>query len=45
MPRSYTTTKDDMALTNSIRTMVDLASVLGRKELEFAPPGGGARGC
>ena len=36
VPRSYTTTKDDMALTNSIRTMVDLASVQGRKELEFA---------
>jgi very-short-patch-repair endonuclease len=35
VPRSYATVKDGILMTNSIRTMVDLASVLGEERLEF----------
>ena len=34
VPRSHTTMRDGLPLTNSIRTMVDLASVLGAERLE-----------
>jgi hypothetical protein len=35
VPRSHTIVRDGIPMTNSIRTMVDLASVLGDERLEF----------